>query len=74
LLQQQPNGLLIQSQALGNQLTSQPNALHRQLSFQQIGTLQQQVPALLYLSLDLENTESQTHRVSDAVVLVSVAF
>lgn len=43
LLQQQPNGLLIQSQALASQAGSQPSALHRQLSSQQIGSLQQQV-------------------------------
>ncbi len=43
LLQQQPNGLLIQSQALASQTGSQPSALHRQLSSQQIGSLQQQV-------------------------------
>ena len=43
LLQQQPNGLLIQSQALGNQLGAQPSVVHRQLSSQQIDTLQQQV-------------------------------
>lgn len=43
LLQQQPNGLLIQSQALASQTGSQPSALHCQLSSQQIGSLQQQV-------------------------------
>jgi len=46
LLQQQPNGLLIQSQALASQTGSQPGALHRQLSSQQIGSLQQQVKPL----------------------------
>ena len=43
LLQQQPNGLLIQPQALGGQGGSLPGAVHHQLSSQQIGTLQQQV-------------------------------
>ena len=43
VLQQQPNGLLIQSQALGSQLGAQPSVVHRQCSSQQIDTLQQQV-------------------------------
>ena len=43
VLQQQPNGLLIQSQTLGSQLGAQPGVVHRQLSSQQIDTLQQQV-------------------------------
>ena len=43
MLQQQPNGLLIQSQALTNQLGAQPSVVHRQLSSQQIDSLQQQV-------------------------------
>ena len=43
LLQQQPNGLLLQSSTLGSQIPAQASALHHQLSCQQIGTLQQQV-------------------------------
>ena len=43
MLQQQPNGLLIQSQALGSQIGAQPSVVHRLSSFQQIDTLQQRV-------------------------------
>ncbi len=53
ILQQQPNGLLIQSQALASQTGSQPGALHRQLSSQQIGNLQQQVKPYCILLLSV---------------------
>lgn len=43
VLQQQPNGLLIQPQALSNQLGAQPSVVHDQLSSHQMDTLQQQV-------------------------------
>ena len=42
-LLQQPNALLIQSQALAPQMPTQPSALHSQLLTSPIGSLQQQV-------------------------------
>ena len=51
LLQQQPNGLLVQSSTLGSQIPAQASALHHQLSSQQIGTLQQQVHLTILTAL-----------------------
>ncbi|KAL0049652.1 hypothetical protein WJX82_006873 [Trebouxia sp. C0006] len=63
LLQQQPNGLLIQSQALASQTGSQPSALHRQLSSQQIGSLQQQVQESLQHNQAVQQQQQLNHSV-----------
>ena len=54
-LLQQPNTLLIQSQALAPQMPTQPSALHSQLLTSQIGSLQQQVSIVVNYMYAIHN-------------------